>query len=59
VKRGAWTLFCGIWTYNGKVMDFQSFMNSKITFTFILTVATAQDTLVCVNDHFNNEICCL
>jgi len=23
VRRGAWALFCGIWTYGGKVMDFQ------------------------------------
>jgi len=40
---GAWAWFRGIPTYDGKVMDFQSFYefkNSKITFIFVLSVAT-------------------
>jgi len=30
-RRGAWALFRGVWTYGGKVIEFQSFsMNKKI-----------------------------
>lgn len=35
-KRGEWAWFHGVWTYNLKVIDFQSFPN----------VAMAQGTLV-------------
>jgi len=30
-RKGAWALIRGVWTYNGKVIEFQSFsMNKKI-----------------------------
>jgi len=30
-RRGARALFCGVWTYNGKVIEFQSSsINKKI-----------------------------
>jgi len=44
VRRRAWAWFCGIPTYGGKVIEFQIFSvnkkNKKITFTYILPVAT-------------------
>jgi len=26
VRRGAWTLFCGVWTFGVKVIEFQKFL---------------------------------
>jgi len=35
-KRGKQTLFCDIWTYGMKAIEFQSFKNSNIELNYLL-----------------------
>jgi len=49
-RRGAYVLFCGIWNYGVKVIEFQSFYELKKKLLLLLLlyciVATTQGTLL-------------
>jgi len=42
-RKGAWAMFLGVRTHKIKNIEFKSY--EKITFIFLLTVATAHGTL--------------